>query len=53
MGTRGFEIVRFAGKYYIYYRQYDSYPEDLGVKIVAEIPTDPENYQGKYQSAAL
>lgn len=47
MGTRGFQIIRFDGKYYVYYKQYDSYPENLGRKIVAEIPTDPKSYRGK------
>ena len=44
MGTRGLEIVRFRGRYYIRWHRFDSYFEGLGAKIVASIPTDPEKY---------
>ncbi|KAJ6187764.1 hypothetical protein N7519_002672 [Penicillium mononematosum] len=44
MGTRGLEIVRFCGRYYICYHQFDTYFEGLGAKIVASIPADPEEY---------
>ena len=44
MGTRGLEIVRFRGRYYIRWHRFDSYFEGLGAKIVASIPTDPEEY---------
>lgn len=47
MGTRGLEIVRFRGRYYIRYHQYDSYFEGLGAKVIAKIPADPEEYQSK------
>ncbi|KAH7129052.1 hypothetical protein EDB81DRAFT_888820 [Dactylonectria macrodidyma] len=50
MGTRGLEIVRFRSRYYIRYRQYDSYFEGLGAEIVASIPTDPDEYQKWLQS---
>lgn len=46
MGTRGLEIVRSRKRYYIRYHQYDSYFEGLGAKIVARIPSNPEEYQG-------
>lgn len=45
MGTRGLEIVRFHGRYYIRWHQFDSYLEGLGANIIARIPTDPEEYQ--------
>ncbi|KAL4738172.1 hypothetical protein BDV11DRAFT_216133 [Aspergillus similis] len=48
MGTRGLEIVRFHKRYYIRYNQYDSYFDGLGAKIVASIPTDPEEYRAEY-----
>jgi hypothetical protein len=47
VGTHGFEVVRFGGKYSVFYRHYDSYPEGLGSEIVAKIPTDPQSYAGK------
>jgi hypothetical protein len=47
MGTRGLEIVRFRGRYYIRWHQFDSYLEGLGAKIVASIPSDPVKYQSK------
>lgn len=36
--------MRFRRRYYIRYHQYDSYFDGLGAKIVASIPTDPEEY---------
>ncbi|KAI1116492.1 hypothetical protein F5Y14DRAFT_406934 [Nemania sp. NC0429] len=45
MGTRGLEIVRFRGRYYIRYHQYDTYYEGLGAQIVASIPAAPDKYQ--------
>ena len=45
MGTRGYRVTRFRGRYYHFYRNQDSYPEGLGKWIVSEIPTDPEAYQ--------
>ncbi|PYH90598.1 hypothetical protein BO71DRAFT_361171 [Aspergillus ellipticus CBS 707.79] len=50
MGTRGLEIVRFNKRYYIRYHQFDSYFEGLGAEIIANIPTDPEEYQKWLQS---
>lgn len=47
MGTRGYHIVRFRGRYYIRHKQYDSYYEGLGRQVVDSIPSDPEHYQGK------
>ncbi|MCJ1428687.1 hypothetical protein MMC29_006598 [Sticta canariensis] len=45
MGTEGYRVTRFRGRYYRFYRGKDSYPEGLGRWIVSEIPTDPEAYQ--------
>ncbi|KAL2863197.1 uncharacterized protein BJX67DRAFT_266668 [Aspergillus lucknowensis] len=50
MGTRGLEIVRFRGRYYIRYHQFDSYFEGLGAKIIASIPADPKEYRQWLQS---
>ncbi|KAI2888151.1 hypothetical protein CBS63078_10545 [Aspergillus niger] len=50
MGTRGLEVVRFNRRYYIRYHRLDSYFEGLGAKIVAKIPTDPDEYQNWLQS---
>ncbi|GLA14709.1 hypothetical protein AnigIFM62618_001148 [Aspergillus niger] len=47
MGTRGLVYIRCRGRYFVYYNQFDSYPEGLGDAIVNEIPEDPEKYQGK------
>ncbi|RAQ49590.1 hypothetical protein AFGD_002150 [Aspergillus flavus] len=44
MGTRGLEIVRFHRRYYVRYHRNDSYFEGVGAKIVASIPTDPDEY---------
>ena len=45
MGTRGLRVVRFRKRYYIFYNQWDSYPEGLGKTIANEIPTDAAKYQ--------
>ncbi|KAI9769921.1 MAG: hypothetical protein M1840_003630 [Geoglossum simile] len=45
MGTRGFYIYRYKGRYYVYYNHWDSYPEGLGSWIVSDIPTDPDQYK--------
>ncbi|KAJ5718929.1 uncharacterized protein N7483_010011 [Penicillium malachiteum] len=45
MGTRGLDIVRYRGRYYARYHQFDSYYESLGKNVVASIPADPEKYQ--------
>ena len=34
MGTRGFIVIKFNGKYYSIYNPYDSYPNCLGKTIV-------------------
>ncbi|KAJ5719034.1 hypothetical protein N7493_007489 [Penicillium malachiteum] len=45
MGTRGLDIVRYRGRYYARYHQFDSYYESLGKDVVASIPADPAKYQ--------
>ena len=49
MGTSGLEIVRFHGRYYIRYHQYDGYFQGVGAQIVGGIPTEPDEYQSKSQ----
>ncbi|RFU25786.1 hypothetical protein B7463_g10550, partial [Scytalidium lignicola] len=46
MGTRGLRIIRFRGRYFVYYNQLDSYPESLGTDIVNRIPNDRKRYKG-------
>ena len=50
MGTRGYRIIRFRGRYWIFYNHWDSYPEGLGEWLVDSIPADPEQYQKWLQS---
>jgi hypothetical protein len=38
MGTRGFQVYRHKGRYYVYYNHWDSYPEGFGLDILDEIP---------------
>ena len=45
MGTRGFFVYRFRGRYYALYLPYDTYPEGLGKQVVQSIPEDPEEYR--------
>lgn len=37
MGTRGFVVIKINNKYYTYYNNYDSYPSNLGQKIIDEL----------------
>ena len=32
----------------MYYNHFDSYPEHLGQEIVKAIPSNPEEYKGKF-----
>ena len=50
MGTRGLRIIKFKGRYWIFYNRLDSYPDGLGDWLVENIPTDPEEYQKWLQS---
>jgi len=46
MGTYGLLIVRFRGRYFVYRNSYDSGPEVLGRKLVAQIPANLRLYEG-------
>ena len=50
MGTRGFKIIKFRGRYWIFYNHWDSYPDGLGQALVDDIPADDEEYQQWLQS---
>ena len=45
MGTRGFYVYKWRGRYYVYYNHWDSYPSGLGKVLVSTIPTDPEEFR--------
>lgn len=45
MSTRGFRIIKFKGRYWIFYNYQNSYPDGLGDWLVESIPADPEEYQ--------
>ena len=46
MGTRGYRVYRYRGRYYAVYNHWDSYPSGLGNELVETIPEDYESYQG-------
>lgn len=50
MGTRGYRVIKFRGRNWIFYNHFDSYPEGLGQWLVDSIPADPEQYQKWLQS---
>ena len=50
MGTRGFRIIEFKGRYWIFYNHWNSSPDGLGNSLVESIPEDPEKYQKWLQS---
>lgn len=37
MGTHGYYVFKYKGKYYQFYNHYDSYPTGLGALIVEEL----------------
>jgi hypothetical protein len=45
MGTRGYYVYKWRGRYYVYYNHFDSYPSGLGQTLVAMIPSDPAGYR--------
>ena len=45
MGTRGLRIVKYKGRYWIFYNHLDSYLEGLGKALVEGIPAESEEYQ--------
>ena len=45
MGTSAVEVVRFHGRYYIRDHHYDGYTSGLGALIIADIPSDYEEYK--------
>lgn len=51
MGTRGYIVHRYRGRYYIRYNHFDSYYEVLGVGVVAGIPSDKEEYQSTLEGS--
>ena len=42
MGTRGYYVFCYKGKYYVFYNHWDSYMEGLGEDIVKELRTMKE-----------
>ena len=40
MGTRGSKVYRYKGRYYVYYNQWDSYPDYFGLEVLHEIPSN-------------
>lgn len=50
IGTRGFQIIKFKGRYWIFYNHWDSFPDGLGNSLVESIPENPEKYQKWLQS---
>ncbi|KAJ8127722.1 hypothetical protein O1611_g5914 [Lasiodiplodia mahajangana] len=49
MGTRGFKVYKWQGKYYVYYNHWDSYPSGLGRILLSSIPSKPEQYRAWLQ----
>ena len=45
MGTGGYRIIKFRGRYWVFSNSYDSYPKGLGKSLVDRIPKDPKGYQ--------
>ncbi|EFR02600.1 hypothetical protein MGYG_05597 [Nannizzia gypsea CBS 118893] len=45
MGTRGYRVVRYRGRYFVYYNHLDSYPEHFGKQVVSKVPVDRKEYE--------
>ena len=50
MGTRGYRIIKFRGRYWIFYNNWDSHPYGLGKWLVDSVPADHGQYQKWLQS---
>ena len=48
METRGLRIVRFCGRYFVYYNQHNSDLRGLGNALVSDIPANLEQYKRLY-----
>ncbi|KAL8789413.1 MAG: hypothetical protein Q9213_001170 [Squamulea squamosa] len=44
MGTRGYRIIKYRGRYWVFYNHWDSYLEGMGDSLVNSIPSNPEDY---------
>ena len=47
MGTRGYKIVRYDGRSFVFLNERDSYPARFGQEIVDGIPVDENGYQSE------
>ncbi|KAL0956643.1 hypothetical protein HGRIS_002776 [Hohenbuehelia grisea] len=45
MGTRGYKVYRYKGRYIVHYNHFDSYPSGLGLNLLDQIPRDLEAYE--------
>lgn len=51
MGTRGWLVFRYKGKYYVLYNWFDSYPSAMGYRIAAQLVTLVRSFHGDIRSA--
>jgi hypothetical protein len=51
MGTRGWFVFVFKGKYYIIYNHFDSYPSGLGASLLEQIFDLMHKFQGDIKTA--
>ena len=40
MGTRGYKVYRYKGRYFVYYNHWDSYPSVFGLRVLRQVPRD-------------
>ncbi|KAI0937791.1 hypothetical protein AcW1_003858 [Taiwanofungus camphoratus] len=45
MGTRGYIVHRYKRRWLVVYNHWNSYPGCLGVSVLLDIPTDPDEFQ--------
>jgi len=38
MGTRGYKVYRYKGRYFVYFHLCDSYPDCYGVEVLRQLP---------------
>ena len=50
MVTRGYRIIKFRGRYWIFWNNINSYPSGMGESLVNRIPSEPEEH-GKWLQA--
>ncbi|KAN0111856.1 hypothetical protein V8E52_008062, partial [Russula decolorans] len=53
MGTRGCKVYRHKGRYFLYYKHHDSYPDRFGLQILRQVPRNASKEQFEQWGGAI